>query len=123
MSVGSRTTFRSLNCLKNELSAGLLKREGVLSWVWEELQATAAMQFRFLNPVDPSDYATQLANSMHKSVDVDLPSFRGMNLTIFRSVLAGIRWSICWPEIFSCSRRTCRRWSRSCSTWSPAMPW
>ena len=47
------------------VSTGMLQRQGAQEWVWRELQETAEMNFRFINKVEPSSYATSLANGMH----------------------------------------------------------
>lgn len=43
----------------------LLVNDPIPTWVYEELQATAEMQFRFLSKTDPSDTASTLAVHMH----------------------------------------------------------
>lgn len=43
----------------------MLQRAGPQEWVWNELKETGDMNFRFLNQVEPSTYATNLANGMH----------------------------------------------------------
>jgi len=43
----------------------MMGQKGPQEWVWKELQDTEEMNFRFINKVEPSDYATSLANGMH----------------------------------------------------------
>lgn len=44
--------------------AGMLVRQGIPDWVWQELKETGDMQFRFQEKKEPSDYAVELAAAM-----------------------------------------------------------
>ena len=43
---------------------GMLRKQGPQKWVWEEMADIAAMNFRYLEEDDPTDYVTELSTNM-----------------------------------------------------------
>jgi secreted Zn-dependent insulinase-like peptidase len=43
----------------------MIIREGPQLWIANEVKETQDLAFRFVNKIEPADYATRLANAMH----------------------------------------------------------
>lgn len=44
---------------------GMLRKQGPKEWVATEVRDVNAMNFRFINKSEPSDYAVRVAEAMH----------------------------------------------------------
>lgn len=73
---------------------GLLQRQGIDDWVWEELKDTGAMKFRFKDKSEPSDDAVSLATTMAVMAPTEILAghdlFFEKNLEKTRELLANV---------------------------------
>lgn len=73
---------------------GLLQRQGIDDWVWDELKDTGAMKFRFKDKSEPSDDAVSLATTMAVMAPTEVLAghdlFFEKNLEKTRELLANV---------------------------------